>query len=140
MTKAIEAIIRSAQTASEIDFISEIDNIDDYFPKDNEINFYRIVQESVNNIIKHSRAATAKVEIKRVENALDLNIEDNGLGFGPDDDLSSPKFKIQSPKSVGFGLIGIKERADLLGGKLEIRSGSGQGTTIKFSIKSESTN
>lgn len=65
LTKAIEAVGRSAQTASEIDFTAEIDNIDDYFQKDNEINFYRIVQECVNNIIKHSQAVEAKVMIEK---------------------------------------------------------------------------
>ena len=123
LTKAIEAIIRSAQTASEIDFSAEIDDIDNYFPKDAEINFYRIVQESINNILKHSQATKAKIEIKNKETKLDIIIEDNGRGFSSE------------ANSGGFGLIGIKERVDLLNGNMEIISAMNQGTTIKVLIE-----
>ena len=125
LTKAVEAIIRSAQTASEIDFSSEIDDIDNYFPKDLEINFYRIVQECVNNALKHSEATKAFVKIKRVENNLDFEISDNGKGFSP--------YKTES-KSGGFGLLGINERTELFGGKVEIKSSDGQGTFIKIHL------
>ncbi len=135
LTKALEAIIRSAQTASEIEWTSEIDNLDDYFPKDAEISFYRIVQECVNNIIKHSKATAAKVEISRNENVINLTIEDNGSGFEMDDNPNNPKSKIQNPTSGGFGLIGITERAELLGGKIEIRTAPGQGTIVKIIVK-----
>lgn len=123
LTKAIEAIIRSAQTASEIDFSAEIDDIDNYFPKESEINFYRIVQESVNNILKHSNATKAKVEIKSEEQKLKLIIEDNGVGFSSE------------TKSNGFGLIGIKERVDLLNGNMEIITTPNQGVIIKILIQ-----
>jgi len=128
LTKAIMAIIRSAKTASEIDFTEEIDNLDDYFPKDAEINFYRIVQESVNNIIKHSQATKAKIEIERNEGKLRVIIADNGRGFGSESDSSNHK-------SDGFGLIGITERVELLGGKVEIKSVEGHGTQINILIK-----
>lgn len=130
LTKAIEAIVRSAQAASAIDFSAKIDNIDDYFPKEAEINFYRIVQESVNNIIKHSRAAQAKIEIARNERHLEVTIADNGRGFGAESDSSKPK-------SGGFGLIGITERVELLGGRVELKSAPKEGTIINIWIKNE---
>ncbi len=128
LTKAIEAIIRPARAASEIDFTAEIGDIDDYFPKDAEINFYRIVQECVNNIIKHSGATEAFVKIKCSVKTLELEISDDGKGFS----LTHPE-----SKTGGFGLIGIAERAELLGGRVEIKSAPGQGTVIRILIKSE---
>ncbi|HKX82785.1 MAG TPA: two-component regulator propeller domain-containing protein, partial [Pyrinomonadaceae bacterium] len=127
LTKAIEAIIRASQSASAIEFASEIDDIDGYFPKDAEINFYRIVQECVNNLVKHSEATTASVKIRRSGTYLDLEIGDNGKGFTPGQTES---------KTGGFGLTGIVERAEIFGGNVEIRSAPQQGTTIKIRLNS----
>jgi signal transduction histidine kinase/ligand-binding sensor domain-containing protein len=127
LTKAIEAIVRTARSASEIVFTAEIDDIDGVFPKDSEINFYRVVQESVNNILKHSRATEASVTIRRDPGGLRLVIRDNGKGFTPGAAKSDSQ-------AGGFGLIGITERAQLLGGKPVIQSAPGQGTTISIEI------
>ena len=134
LTKAIEAVVRSAQTASGIDFSAQIDDIDDYFPKDAEINFYRIVQESVNNIIKHSQATKAEIRIERNESSLNVAIKDNGCGFNLSD---NPPSAIRNPKAGGFGLIGIKERTDLLGGEVEIKSVLNEGTKIIINLERE---
>jgi signal transduction histidine kinase len=127
LTKAIEAIIRTARSASEIAFSAEIDELDGVFPKDDEINFYRVVQESVSNILKHSQATEASVIIRRSPGGLRLMIRDNGKGFTPN------TAKSDSPRG-GFGLIGITERAQLLGGKPIIYSAPGQGTAISIEI------
>jgi signal transduction histidine kinase len=127
LTKAIEAMVRTTRIASGIHFTSELDNIDDVFPEDLRINFYRIVQESLGNIMKHAQATEVNVRVKRrIENVI-LTIEDNGRGFTPDE---------RSPLSSqsGFGLTGMAERAKLLGGELKIRSTPGKGTTVMFEI------
>ncbi len=127
LTKAIEAMIRTTGIASGISFTAELDNIDDVFPEELRINFYRIVQESLGNIMKHAQATEVKVCIKRrVENVI-LTIEDNGRGFTPGE---------RSPHSShsGFGLAGMGERARLLGGELKVRSFPGKGTTVLFEI------
>jgi signal transduction histidine kinase/ligand-binding sensor domain-containing protein len=127
LTKAIEAMIRTTGIASGIRFTSELDNIDDIFPEDLRINFYRIVQESLGNIMKHAQATEVTVRVKRrIENVI-LTIEDNGRGFTPDE--RSP----QHSRS-GFGLTGMGERARLLGGVLKVRSTQGRGTTVLFEI------
>ena len=90
LTKAIEAMIRTTGIASGIRFTSELDNIDDIFPEDLRINFYRIVQESLGNIMKHAQATEVTVRVKRrVENVM-LTIEDNGRGFTPDERSPAP--------------------------------------------------
>ena len=63
LTAALRAMIDTASAASQTAFSVEIDEIDDVFPKESEINFYRIVQECINNILKHSQAAEASILI-----------------------------------------------------------------------------
>ncbi|MGA8594637.1 MAG: two-component regulator propeller domain-containing protein [Bryobacteraceae bacterium] len=127
LTKALEAMIEGASAASATIFSAHIDNIDGMFPQEAEINFYRIVQECVNNILKHSQAARAIVRIQRAEARLILTARDDGRGFAPESNhLDS--------LGGGFGLIGISERAQLLGGKATIQSAPGQGTTVTIEI------
>jgi signal transduction histidine kinase len=131
LSKAIEALIRTASGASKTSFSSELDNIDDVFPESLRINFYRIVQESVNNIIKHAQATEASVIVKRAADRVMLMIRDNGAGFTP----SNSRFVTsQELGQNGFGLIGIAERARLLGGQLALESAPGRGTIISVQI------
>ncbi|HVG35299.1 MAG TPA: PAS domain S-box protein [Pyrinomonadaceae bacterium] len=86
-----------------------------------EINLYRIAQEALNNICKHARASRVDVLLERRDHHVMLIVEDNGVGFDPSD-------KEQSEK--GLGLLGMRERAGLVGGTLEIESAPNEGTTI----------
>jgi len=79
---------------------------------------FRITQEALNNAAKHSRADLVVLSLTRTHEALVLEITDNGVGFDP----SSPK--------TGFGLIGMRERAELSGGRLAVESGPGKGTRV----------
>jgi signal transduction histidine kinase len=127
LKKAIESIMnRAAQTAT-IAFTSDIDPIDNLVPKEMGIHVYRIVQECINNIIKHAKATTGRVTIKRWNDRLNIDIEDNGKGFDTSEEIIQSKH--------GFGLHGIAERARLLGGSMRIESNSGKGTRILLTIK-----
>jgi len=126
LTKAVEGVITKASAATGIAFESEIDQIDDVFPKEWEINFYRIVQESVNNVIKHSQATQASVTVCRAADELRLVVRDNGNGFIPAETTGSGR--------GGFGLIGIAERSRLLQGTAKVESAPGQGTAITIEI------
>jgi signal transduction histidine kinase len=132
LTKAVEGMVRTVASASGIGITSKMDNIDEAFPEDLRINFYRIVQESLNNIMKHAHATEAEVRVKRTDGRIILSIRDNGLGFNP---AARPS---KGGKS-GFGLTGMAERAHLLGGDYRVRSAPGQGTvtTVEFPIESE---
>jgi signal transduction histidine kinase len=127
LTKAIEAMIRTTGIASGIRFTSELDNIDDVFPEDLRINFYRIIQESLGNIMKHAQATEVSVRVKRRVEDVILTIQDNGRGFTPDE-------RGPVPSRSGFGLTGMGERAKLLGGEFKVRSTQGKGTTVLFEI------
>jgi signal transduction histidine kinase len=127
LTKAIEGLVRTVGTASGIRFSSSLDNIDDLFPEELRINFYRIVQESLGNIMKHAQATEVAIRVKRSEQALTLTIEDNGHGFAADS-------RSAQPAHSGFGLTGMAERTHLLGGEFKVRSMPGRGTIVTVEI------
>src|SRR3984885_5583419 len=130
LSKAIEALVRSASRATNINFTTSIADIDTSFPEELRINFYRIVQEAANNIMKHSGASEAEIRVEKTSHEILLSIHDNGTGFIPD-------HKSAGVGKGGFGLTGIRERASLLGGIVDIQSQSGVGTflSINFDLR-----
>ncbi len=124
LTKAIKAMLKKVSGVIEIE--SEIDSIDNIFNENEEISIYRIVQESLNNVIKHANATTVAVTIKRTENNVLLRIKDNGKGF---------TVETVKSKAGGLGLIGLQERSQLLNGELLIDSEIEKGTTIEVTIQ-----
>jgi signal transduction histidine kinase len=90
-----------------------------------EMNLYRIVQEALNNVHKHAGAKSVEVMLERRENLIVLIIADNGKGFVPED---------KDNRSNGMGLIGMRKRAALIGGTLEIESAPDEGTSIYVHI------
>jgi PAS domain S-box-containing protein len=94
-----------------------------YHP-DLETNLYRIVQEALNNILKHAKADSVSVLLEQRSDLLVLIIEDNGTGFEPGARSRN------GSSGKGLGLIGMRERTALLGGTLEIESRPNEGTTV----------
>ena len=128
LTKAIEALVRKANSAR-LDVAAQLDNIDGVFEKSSEINLYRIVQESLNNIIKHSEATEARIIIRRTAGYIEVKIKDDGKGFDANAPLNN-----QSANGTGFGITGIYERARMFGATPVIESSAGTGTTIRLKI------
>jgi PAS domain S-box-containing protein len=89
-------------------------------PKDVALCLFRVAQEGLTNVIKHSRMKEAEVEIGEKEGRLWLRISDRGKGFDPE---------IKKP-GVGIGLVGMSERLRLVGGRLLVKSGPNRGTEI----------
>lgn len=85
---------------------------------------FRIVQESLANIAKHAGASEATVHIEKLPGAVKLAVQDDGCGFSP----ATPR------KPQSLGLLGLRERAHLLKGKIVIESAPGKGTSIRVSI------
>jgi signal transduction histidine kinase len=92
-----------------------------------ETTVYRIVQESVNNVVKHANATRAGIRIMQDGRIVECRIQDNGIGFDLDQVLSRKG-------SRGLGLLGIRERVDSVGGELAIQSRPGNGTTLLITI------
>ncbi|MEI6753708.1 MAG: PocR ligand-binding domain-containing protein [Paludibacter sp.] len=91
---------------------------------DQSVALFRIVQESLNNVAKHSRASHVNVLLNHINYKLTLDIVDNGIGFDPNENINTDS----------YGLIGIRERVYLLDGELNINSTKGKGTTIHITM------
>ncbi|HMZ80456.1 MAG TPA: triple tyrosine motif-containing protein, partial [Acidobacteriota bacterium] len=128
LTRTLQSMLQQIANASDIGFTWEIDQIDGLLSKEGEIGLYRIVQEALNNILKHSKASDASVSIQLDGDELHVTITDNGCGFTVE---ASGTAELQKR---GFGLTGSAERVRMLGGKQTIHSASGQGTTIFITI------
>ena len=95
-----------------------------------EFQLIRIVQEALTNIRKHAHAQNARVCVERQDSSVRITIEDNGSGFDP--------AKVTSPNGLHFGLQGMRERAERLGGTLEIVTVPDRGTRVTASLPLES--
>jgi signal transduction histidine kinase len=95
-----------------------------------EVALYRIVQEALNNVVQHAHASHADVILAQRNGNVIAIVEDNGQGF--------------DPQAVGkqdrLGLLGIRERAEALGGALLVESAPGSGTTIRVEVPSGDSN
>jgi signal transduction histidine kinase/ligand-binding sensor domain-containing protein len=125
LTKALEVMIEKVAATTRIRFVEELVPLDDLFSKDDAITLYRVVQESLNNLVKHAQASEAGVRIERRTDSITLTIQDNGRGFAPSDAAAKPS---------GFGLAGMGERVRMLGGELRVDSQEGQGTTVTIRL------
>ncbi len=130
LTKALTAMVRKVGAAAQLEIACALDNVDGLLPPASEINLYRIVQEGLNNIIKHAQATEASVQLRRLPHSLHLTMQDNGRGF-----VNAERGVLNAEaKSSGFGLTGLSERALLLHGTLQIDSTPGEGTRLTLTM------
>lgn len=133
LTSALHGMIDKIRESSQVHIEANIADVKGVFLKENEINVFRIVQECLNNIIKHSEATKATVTIERNLQTISILISDNGKGF----DIR----KLSSVhKKQGLGVSGIEERVRILGGEMQLFSEPAMGTSIKVNIPVEQHN
>lgn len=126
ISKSIQLMLDElASSYKNILIFGDIDDIDDLISFKEEMSIYRIIQECLNNIIKHSKADSAKINITHRKKEILLNIRDNGIGFN-----YSKKFN----NHKNLGLKNLKNRVDLFKGTFKINSKENKGTLIKISI------
>jgi PAS domain S-box-containing protein len=94
--------------------------LDDRLPSETETALYRIAQEALTNVARHSQAKNVEIILERCPDHVLLIVEDDGVGFDPGTKIDGQ----------GFGLLGMRERATLIGASLQIESSAGSGTTI----------
>jgi signal transduction histidine kinase len=87
-----------------------------------ESTLYRLIQEALNNVVKHADADGVEVKVSEDDSVVEVTVHDNGRGFE------------QDGSSRGFGLVGMRERAQLVGGGLSIHSAVGDGTLVRATI------
>jgi signal transduction histidine kinase len=123
LTQALRAVIKQASSGVQIEFATSVEEIDGIFDKESEIHIYRIIQECLNNIVKHSGATEVTVVVKKQGSQVLLSVRDNGCGFDTSLD-----------RSVGLGLNSINERALILGGKSKFESFPNGGANLYCEI------
>lgn len=111
-----------ARSIADVDVVVDADECP--LPEHVEIALYRIAQEALQNVVKHAQAGSVRLRLYRGGDHVLLEVRDNGRGFangpGPTD----------NPNNGGFGMDSMAERAELMGGWLEVTSRPGQGTTV----------
>ncbi|MGD8782213.1 MAG: PAS domain S-box protein [Ignavibacteria bacterium] len=125
LLEAVKRLINEIKLNMEIEISFLFEENGQVKNKKTELNIFRIIQESINNSLKHAEANSVDVFLKIGQSEITGRIKDNGKGF----DLAH-----SYSNSTGFGLNNMKERAELLGGNLYISSRIGSGTTIEFKL------
>ena len=122
---ALEALVKRFAAQSDVgieldaDLAYENGDRSDRHTPELEATVYRLVQEALNNIVKHARAQRAVVEVSDRAGDVTVLVRDDGVGFDPDERLS------------GFGLLGMRERLALVNGSVDVDSAPGEGTTVR---------
>jgi signal transduction histidine kinase len=104
----------------------EFEARDRRWPAAFETAVFRVCQEAMSNIYRHSEAESVLIQVAEADGMLRIEIEDDGKGFDPQN--------AGSPDRRHFGLMGIRERVEILGGTVDIDSAPGQGTRLKFQV------
>jgi signal transduction histidine kinase len=117
LAAALEWQGREVSRRSEVEVSVESENVPEDLPDEYKIYIYRLVQEALNNAVRHSGARNAKVVVERLEKSIVVRVIDDGRGFDPG-------------RSRGMGILGMDERVKHLGGTLRVKSQMGKGTTV----------
>lgn len=132
LVAAIESMIARISASTSIKFFTDFESIAGLLSREAETSVYRIIQEGVNNVVTHSHANSARVEIKNTPNQVTISVSDNGQGI-----VRSAQ-PTNGDKVGGFGLAGIAERVRQLGGTLFVDSQPGSGTTVTIRLELQS--
>ncbi|MBX5473974.1 MAG: GAF domain-containing sensor histidine kinase [Thermoleophilia bacterium] len=123
LVPAVERLVQSLgeQTGLSIQFEAAVP--EGRLPAEVETALYRIVQEALTNVVKHARATAVSVVLTRKDDSVSVVVEDDGVGFEP-----------ERTRDGGLGLVGMRERVGLLGGRLRIESSPGAGSTLVVEV------
>ena len=123
LTPALERLTRTFTEASGIEVQVEASLGDERLPPEVETTLYRIVQEALTNVVKHSHARSVSIVLVSRGGRVTALVEDDGEGFDP-----------REVDGGGVGLLGMRERVDLLDGRITIESSPGGGTTLAVEV------
>ncbi|MBN2520526.1 MAG: tetratricopeptide repeat protein [Bacteroidales bacterium] len=122
LVEALEDMLEKSFSGGEISYNFQHSNMDERLPQNIEIGLYRITQELINNIIKHSEATLVEIQLIKNDTHCILMVHDNGKG-------------IDSEKSDGIGILNMNSRINALKGELNLESDAANGTTAIVKIK-----
>jgi signal transduction histidine kinase len=124
LQEAIEDIFEDVEDAGDMQVNLDIALGKGRLPENVEIMIYRIVQEMLNNTLKHARASVVSMTLLKKDNHLVIEYKDNGAGFD----------ETKLPKDKNLGLLGIRTRAEYLGGSVDMKSEPGKGVSYRIII------
>lgn len=128
LAPALRSLCREFQAKAKVALKAELDLPPARLPDKIELTLYRIIQEALNNIEKHSGASHATLHLQQNGSCVKLTIHDNGKGLQPASE------KPGSPRRAGMGLLNMRERAAFLGGTFSIHSNRGKGTEVVVQV------
>jgi signal transduction histidine kinase/streptogramin lyase len=126
LAAALESGMRLWTAGAAVDIKVDVSGPETVLPQEMEQHLLRIAQEAVTNVVKHAGANRIVIKLHTEARKLDLRIKDNGRGFEPRDVFSS--------LGGHFGLIGMRERAERLGGEMRLASNPGEGTEVEVTV------
>lgn len=126
LAAAIEALVDHINQIAEFTVVAEVDigDSEERLAPELELTAYRLVQEALNNVIKHARAEHVAIRIFDLDGVLTVRVSDDGVGFDPKN------------SEGGFGLVGMRERVSLAGGGFSIHSSPDGGTVVESDLPS----
>ncbi|HEY6641044.1 PAS domain S-box protein [Povalibacter sp.] len=120
LTEALNSLVERVRESTTTTIQSRIEHVDDVLQGEGATHLYRICQEALNNMLRHSQARKATLSLERDVGMLHLDVRDDGIGFDTANAVGSG----------GLGLSSMRERAQILGGTLDVRSTPGRGTHL----------
>jgi signal transduction histidine kinase len=124
-TAAIRNMINEVDANTNIFFTHQIEDIDAFLSREASLHLYRIIQEVLNNMVKHAEAKAGSITIEKRNNTIEAIIADNGKGF---------EISEKAKTSVSLGMKTLMERAKILNSKIDIKSQINKGTKITLTI------
>ncbi len=119
---AVKQLVFSAADRTGLKTVVRIPDEVNLLSKDGQQVVYRIAQEAIENVIKHANASQIEISMDEDENEFEMSISDDGIGCE------------EEIKADGFGILGMRERANLIGGDLDVQSQKGEGCTVTFRL------
>jgi two-component system, NarL family, sensor histidine kinase DegS len=123
---ALRAFLKDFQSKHGMEVDLAVFGSDERYDPVFEVALFRLVQEALNNTQKHAGTTRAWVRVERLGRELRLTVKDNGAGFELE--------KVRELSGGKFGLVGMQERTELLGGTMEVHTAPGQGTRLQFTF------
>ena len=127
LSASVKSLVKEVAEAAKLDYEVEADDTAEGLSPEAKVTVYRMLQEALNNIVKHAEAGSVKVELQRHDGRVTLTVEDDGRGF-----------QQQTPAPggghSGHGLLAMKERCSLVGGRMIVNSKPGVGTLVLIEV------
>jgi two-component system, NarL family, sensor kinase len=136
LADSLASLARPARTMAGVEVLVDVDEC--VLPGHVEVALYRIAQEALQNVVKHASASTVRLQLRRTGNSVVLEVADDGRGWDREgrarSGAAADPMRADDPARGGYGLQGMAERAELIGGGLTVTSRPGRGTTVTATV------